>query len=179
MDKVKELERLEERELEVVKKILLEDDRSWEQRKGLARSESARNSLELQSSVKRQGAKQGAGRRKKYDVGEDDWGAMMKEKTTSVGKSGRSLGAKRSVNGGEEPEGAAQVNQPKDGPFEQPEGGSVQATTELPPPPQSLPQTPMVEDGLVLGNTNQLHSLCFCSKTSIKEYFQHMRKMQK
>ena len=83
-DKARELEVLEEQELEEIRETLNDEDRSWEQIKSSARSVNARSSLEVGSSVKREKNGQGAGvrkrRRLKYNVVEDDRGALKGEK---------------------------------------------------------------------------------------------------
>ena len=121
-DKVRELELLEEQELADVKENLLADDRNWEQKKGKARSTAARSSMEHVSSIKRNGAKQGAGRRRKrlkYDIVEDDWGAVKTSKTTSEEAKGavEDTGAGGLEVSGAVPKGAApgRGDQPKDG----------------------------------------------------------------
>ena len=66
----------------------MEEDRSWEQAKGAARSRSARSTLTMGSSVKRGGAQEGAGRKRKklkYEIVEDDWGEEVGAKTTPGG----------------------------------------------------------------------------------------------
>ena len=79
-DKIRELEKLEEQELAEVKVSLLEEDRSWEQAKNRERTRAARSTLTVGSSVKREGAPEGAGRKRKklkYEIVEDDWGAEV------------------------------------------------------------------------------------------------------
>jgi len=53
-DKARELEVLEEQELEEIREIFNDEDRSWEQIKSSARSDNARSSLGVGSSVKRE-----------------------------------------------------------------------------------------------------------------------------
>ena len=89
-DKIRELEKLEEQELAEVKVSLLEEDRSWEQAKNKERSRAARSTLTVGSSVKREGAPEGAGRKRKklkYEIVEDNWGAEVEAKTTLEGAS--------------------------------------------------------------------------------------------
>ena len=136
-DKARELEVLEEQELEEIRETLNDEDGSWEQIKNPARSDSARSSLGVGSSVKREKNGQGAGGRKrrrlKYDVVEDDWGALKEEKTTSEGAGNEECGAEAEM-GGE----AAPVQS------DQPEGATTQPSDELargapPRPPPSIP----------------------------------------
>ena len=87
----------------------------------MARSVSARKSMEQGSSVKRTGTTQGAGRRKKrlkYDIMEDDWGAEKQAKTTSEGAGEETegvVGAGEQVRWGAPSKGAANVSTQKDG----------------------------------------------------------------
>ena len=85
---------LEEQELEAINETLLDGDRSWEQMQGVARSKSARSTLELGSSMKRHGVKQVAGKRRKrlkYDMVEDNWGVYTKPYCQAQPKSQLSL----------------------------------------------------------------------------------------
>ena len=103
-DKIEEMEKLEEQELAEVKENLLEEDRSWEQAKGAARSRAARSTLTMGSSVKRGGAQEGVGRKRKklkYEIVEDDWGESVEAKTTPGG-----AGDVKSSLGASEKEGA-------------------------------------------------------------------------
>ena len=103
-DKARELEVLEEQELEEIRETLNDEDGSWEQIKNPARSDSARSSLGVGSSMKREKNGQGEGGRKrrrlKYNVVEDDWGALKEEKTTQEGAGSEKCGAEAKMSGG-------------------------------------------------------------------------------
>ena len=110
--------------------------------------------MEVGSSVKREKNGQGAGvrkrRRLKYDVVEDDWGALKEEKTTSEGAKNELCGAEVDV-GGE-----AAPDQP-----EQPEGATAQPSDELGRraalrPPLSIP--PIQSEGGNVDNVMKMKS---------------------
>ena len=77
-ENIRELEAMEEEELNSIKVSLMEEDTVREQG-NVRRAEGIRSTLVPGSSVKREGVEQGAGRRRKrlkFDIVEDDWGAL-------------------------------------------------------------------------------------------------------
>ena len=185
-DKIEEMEKLEEQELAEVKENLLEEDRSWEQAKGAARSRAARSTLTVGSSIKRGGTQEGIGRKRKklkYEIVEDDWGEEAGTKTTpgGAGEIVSSLGAtEREGAGGLEGGGADHPDHLREA-----VGGdhptSLKANSAQPSAEEQQNQSPDKGTGLVerepswlLSRTdNQLYSPRCMKQITIEDFFHH------
>ena len=167
-EKIRELEAMEEEELNSIKVSLMEEDSVWEQGKSVRRAEGIRSTLVPGSSVKREGVEQGAGRRRKrlkFDIVEDDWGAL---KTTPGPATTMDDGGSKSRCKGAN---TITVNQQEDM-GAQPTLRLVSGAAAPPPPPSlEIGEEGLGSSTLSKGAGNQLLSPRCDVQTRIKEYF--------